>query len=231
MEEKVNKYEGKEKRIGIVIAITSKLFRESLHIILNGNKSLNIVGEANSRHQTIDQIADLKPEVALIEFSIVGENDVNIISKIEEISPETKTLMLFNTENVDMIFKALKDGARGYLHRNASISELVKAIKTVHKGELWIERKFFTLFFEAKRSLKNEYEQTSDVTLSRLTMREEEVLYCLTKGYTNKEIAKELSISEKTVKNHLKNIFKKINVTGRLQAVLYVINRKLKKDT
>jgi DNA-binding NarL/FixJ family response regulator len=157
-------------------------------------------------------------------------NDVNIISKIKEKSPETKTLMLLNSENEDIIFKALKAGARGYLYRNASISELVKAIKTVHKGDLWIERKFFTLFFEAEKGLEDEHDRTSDTTLSRLTQREEEVLYCLTKSYTNKEIAKELSISEKTVKSHLNNIFRKLNVTGRLQAILYVINRGLKTD-
>ena len=230
MKKKGHIYEEKDERISIVIANTSKLFLESLHNVLSRNKNLKIVGEAKNSRQTIDQVGDLKPGVVLIEFSIAGMNDVNIISKIKEKSPETKTLMLLNSENEDMIFKALKAGARGYLYSNASISELIKAIKTVHKGDLWIERKFFTLFFEAEKGLKDEHDQTSDTALSRLTQREEEVLYCLTKSYTNKEIAKELSISEKTVKSHLNNIFRKLNVTGRLQAILYVINRGLKTD-
>jgi two-component system nitrate/nitrite response regulator NarL len=136
--------------------------------------------------------------------------------------------MLSNSENEDMIFKALRTGARGYLNINTNISDLVKSIKTVHKGELWLKRRLFTLFFEIENLSENEHKQPSDETVSRLTPREEVVLYYLTKNYTNKEIAQELSLSEITVKGHLTNIFRKLHVTNRLKAILYAMNRGLK---
>jgi two-component system response regulator DegU len=220
-----------EKLISIVIASGNRLFREGLHHILNGNKSIKIVGEATDDTQTIDIVDNLKPDVALIDFIIERANDLNIIPTIKEKSPDTKQLMLSDSENEDVILKALKAGARGYLPKKTSISDLIKAIKTVHDGELWVERKLYPSFFEIKNGSENKHKQPPDKAVGQLTPREKEVLYYLTKNYSNKEIAQELSISERTVKSHLTNIFRKLEVTSRLKAILHAINRGLRQHT
>jgi DNA-binding NarL/FixJ family response regulator len=217
-----------DNQIRVVLADDQRLFREGLCYSLRGEQSINIVGQAISGRQTIEIVDKLKPDVALIDFVILGMNGAEIIPTIKEKSPNTKPLMLSNSEKEDMIFKTLKAGARGYLNKNASTSDLVKAIKAVHKGELWVDRKLFTLFFERENLSKNEHQQPSDRAAGRLTSKEEQVLYYLTKDYTNKEIAHELSISERTVKSHLNNIFKKLAVTSRLKAILYAMNRGLR---
>lgn len=220
-----------ENRIRVVIADDHRLFREGLHHVLGRNKNISIVGDAINGPQTVELVDDLKPDVALIDLVLPGMNGVEIIPPIKEKSPDTKPLMISTTKKEDMIFKALKAGARGFLYKDSSISDLVKAIKTVHHGELWVERKLFTMFLEANSCSEDEHQQPPDMTMSLLTAREEEVLYCLTKSYTNKEIAQELFISERTVKSHLNNIFRKLNVQGRIQAILYAINRGIKQDT
>ncbi len=124
-----------------------------------------------------------------------------------------------------MIFKVLKAGAKGCLSKDASISALIKAIQAVHKCELWVERKLIARFFDKDAKANPKGEGQARRPKEVLTQREKEVLSLLSTGRTNKEIAKTLFISEKTVKSHLNSIFRKLNVTGRLQAILSAINR------
>ena len=125
------------------------------------------------------------------------------------------------------ILKALKAGAKGYLSKDANVSGLIKAIQAVHHGELWIERKLMARFFDEEAIPDSREEDRHLRAKEGLTPREEEILRFLTTGSTNREIAEALFISEKTVKSHLNSIFRKLNVTRRLQAILYVIKRGL----
>jgi len=140
----------------------------------------------------------------------------------------TKAIMLAAAMNERTIFKALKAGAKGYLSRNASVSNLIKAIKAVHEGDVWVERKLIARFFQGEATLHFQREEGGGMTNQELTPREQEILRYLPYGLTNKEIAQALFISEKTVKSHLNSIFKKLNVTRRLQAILYAIRQGLK---
>jgi DNA-binding NarL/FixJ family response regulator len=135
--------------------------------------------------------------------------------------------MLTANKNETVIFKALKGGAKGYLSKDVSISDLIKAIQAVHKGELWVERKLMARFFDKEAIAEPKEEGRSGRHKMVLTAREKEILSILTTGCTNKEIAQALFISEKTVKSHLNSIFRKLNVTRRLQAILQAINRGL----
>ncbi|MBA7708661.1 Transcriptional regulatory protein DegU [subsurface metagenome] len=135
--------------------------------------------------------------------------------------------MLTANKDEATIFKALKGGAKGYLSKDVSISNLIKAIQAVQKGELWIERKLMARFLEVEAIVDSSSEGQAGKLKKIMTPREKEVLRFLTTGRTNKEIAKALFISEKTVKSHLNSIFRKLNVTRRLQAILYAINRGL----
>ena len=127
----------------------------------------------------------------------------------------------------EMIFKGLRAGAKGYISKSASVSNLIKAIKAVHQGELWVERKLIARFFEGEADASYKADKRKEPMEEQLTTREEEVLRCLTMGWTNKEIAEALFISEKTVKCHLNSIFRKLNVSRRLQAILYALKKGL----
>ncbi len=153
---------------------------------------------------------------------------IEVLPVIREKSPKTKVLMLAANKDEAKIFKAMKAGAKGYVSKDVSISDLLKAIQTVHKEELWIERKLMARFFDREAAHNPKKEAEPAKAKGVLTSREKEVLSLLSTGRTNKEIAKALFISEKTVKSHLNSIFRKLKVSHRLQAILHALNRGLK---
>jgi DNA-binding NarL/FixJ family response regulator len=215
-------------KVRIVIAEDHELFRKGLRLILQKDESMETVGEAATVLHAIRVINRLKPDVALLNTTLPETGGIEVIPSIRQESPMTKAIMLAATMNETTIFKALKAGAKGYLSRDASVSNLIKAIKAVHQGDVWVERKMIARFFEGEATLHLQREKRRGMTNQELTPREQEILLCLTHGLTNKEIGQALFISEKTVKSHLNSIFKKLNVTRRLQAILYAIRQGLK---
>ncbi len=214
-------------KIRVVIANDHGLFREMLRLAMRREGSVKIVGEAANGRQTIDVISDLKPDIVLLDSTMPEMGGIEVLPAIREKKLKTKALMLTANKSETVIFKALKGGAKGYLSKNVSISDLIKAIQAVHKGELWVERKLMAKFFDKEAITKPIEEGRARKPKMVLTPREKEILSILTTGCTNKEIAKALFISEKTVKSHLNSIFRKLNVTRRLQAILQAINRGL----
>jgi len=214
-------------KIRVVIANDHGLFREMLRLAMRREGSVKIVGEAANGRQTIDVISDLKPDIVLLDSTMPEMGGIEVLPVIREKNLKTKALMLTANKSETVIFKALKGGAKGYLSKNVSISDLIKAIQAVHKGELWVERKLMAKFFDKEAITDPKEGGRAGKPKMVLTPREKEILSILTTGCTNKEIAKALFISETTVKSHLNSIFRKLNVTRRLQAILQAINRGL----
>ena len=212
-----------DSKIRIVIFNDHRLFREGLRLILNGEERFEIVGEAANGLQAIDLISDLKPDVALLDINMPKLDGIQLIPIIKQKSPETKVLMLTASKDKAKILNSLKAGAMGYLSKNTHTSALFKAIRIVHRGELWVERKLVAEFFHEDIAADSDREYRQKNTKENLTPREQEVLCLLTTGCTNKDIANELFISEKTVKSHLNKIFRKLNVSRRLEAILSAI--------
>jgi two-component system response regulator DegU len=218
---------GMAEQISVVIADNHRLIREGLSLILQHEESIRIIGEAVNVVQTINVVKELKPDVVLLDIRMPETDGIQVIPSIRNKSPKTKALMLTSTMDEEKIFKSLKVGAKGYLSMDSSASDLTKAIKAVYRGELWVERKLMSKFFENEASNNSNGANPHKKTHEGLTLREQEVLRHLADGLSNKEIAEDLFISEKTVKSHLNSIFKKLNVTRRLQAILYAINKGL----
>lgn len=212
-------------QIRVLIADDHRLFHEMLHLTLRQEEGIEIVGEAPNGSTTIDAICDLKPDVIIIDIAMPDKDSIEILPALREKSPKTKALMLTAGKDEAMIFKVLKAGAKGCLSKDASISALIRAVQALHQGELWVERKLIARFFDKNAKANPKVEAKARRPKEVLTPREKEVLSLLTTGRTNKEIAKTLFISEKTVKSHLNNIFRKLNVSGRLQAILSAIDR------
>jgi len=216
-----------DHQIRVVVADDHRLFREGIRLILGQQKDIRIVGEAVNGLQTIDAVENLKPDVVLLDIKMPEMDGIQVITPIRQKSPKTKALMLTAYMDEVKIFESLKAGAKGYLSKDSSVSDLTKAIKAVHRGELWIERKLMSRFFDQEAIANSAEGNAPGKTKEGLTPREQEVLRQLATGRSNKEIAEELFISEKTVKSHLNSIFRKLNVTRRLQAILYAISRGL----
>jgi two-component system NarL family response regulator len=214
-------------KIRVVIADDHGLFREMLRLVLRREGSIKIVGEAVNMRQAIDVIDKLKPDIILLDGTMPKMDGIEILPAIREKNLKTKALMITANKDEAVIFHALKGGAKGFLSKDVSISDLIKAIQAVHKGEVWLERKLMARFLEGEALANSRRESRAGRQKEGLTPREKEVLCLLTTGCTNKEIAQALFISEKTVKSHLNSIFRKLDVTRRLQAILYAIKRGL----
>ncbi len=213
-----------EGPIRVVIADSHQLFRTGLRLILDSEAGIALVGEAADGLETIEVASTLQPDVLLLDISLPGTNGIGILRTLKEKSPATKPLLLVTTRDEGLIFTALRAGAKGHLLKDTTVLHLTKAIQVVHEGELWVERNLVARFVEAETAAEVQEENRQDGTRQGLTKREGEILRLLTSGGTNKEIAQALFISEKTVKCHLNNIFRKLNFTRRLDAVLYAIH-------
>ena len=216
-----------EGAIRLVIADSHQLFRAGLRLLLNSEEGIALVGDAAHGLETIEVVSALQPDVVLLDITLPGMDGVGVLRQLQQQSPATKPLLLTGARDEELIFNALRAGAKGCLSKDATPSDLTKAIQAVHEGQLWVERKLIARFVEQEagaelREIRRGREQDA------LTTREEEILRLLASGGTNKDIGQALFISEKTVKCHVHNIFQKLNVTRRLQAILYAVNRGLR---
>lgn len=213
-----------ENPIKLVIASPHRLLREGLRQILQKDATIEVIGETVDGAKTLETVKEMQPSVLLIDISITGTDGFRLISLIRTQCSLTKPLILSGSMDDETVFGALKAGVKGYVSSEANSDQLIKAIQAVHHGELWVQRRMIAKFFDEEAiAFASEHEEEG--LQSDLTPREREVLSCLTAGYTNKEIAEKLFISEKTVKTHLNSIFRKLRVTKRLQAILYALDR------
>lgn len=214
--------------IRVVIADDHQLFRAGLRLILDSEDGFDLVGEAAHWLETFEVVSTLQPDILLLDTTLPGIDGIDVLRPLKQNSPATKPLLLTSAQDEGLIFHGLRAGAKGYLSKDTTTADLAKAIQAVHEGELWVERKMVARFVEEGAIAELRAENRRGREEEALTKREEEILRLLTTGGTNKEIGQALFISEKTVKCHLHSIFRKLNVTRRLQATLYAVNRGLR---
>ena len=211
--------------IKVVIADNQRLYRQAIGSILGHEDHIKVVGEASNEAQTVFTINDLKPDIALIGMIFKTFEDLNFITPILDKSPQTKPILLTDHLSDTVIFRGFEIGIRGYISKDAGVPDLVKAIHSVHQGELWAGRKLIAKYFEEEAKSHSIQDTVTNNQEDRLTSREIEVIRLLTTGCSNKEIGQRLFISETTVKSHLNRIFKKLKVTRRIEATLYAIHK------
>ena len=214
-----------ENPIRMIIADDRRLIRGLFRTILQDSKNIKIVGEAANGPQIFNLVDERKPDILFLTMTLPSTDVLEIISVVKKKSPDTRILLFYESLNEMDVFNALNSGAKGFISLGASPANLLKAIQTVSEGELWVSRRQIARFIEIQAETVVEKENVIGSINEPLTQREKETLKCLTTGCSNKEIADTLFISEKTVKCHLNSIFKKLNVTRRIDATLYAINR------
>ncbi|WP_378950719.1 response regulator [Pelosinus sp. sgz500959] len=217
--------------IKIIIADDHVLLRQGIRNVLELEQDLQVIGEAGDGEQAVELAIELAPDILLLDINMPKMNGLEVIRKMAEEQKQVKIIVLTMHDDENYVIEVVKAGALGYLLKDIEPGLLVKAIRTVYEGESFIYPSLAKkLFFEINRQHMKALENAKVIERSkedRLSYRELEVLEMVCKGMNNQEVAKSLFLSEKTVKNHLTNIFRKIGVTDRTQAVLYAIKNKI----
>ncbi|MCM1003015.1 MAG: response regulator transcription factor [Candidatus Gastranaerophilales bacterium] len=196
--------------------------------LLNLEGTFDVVGIATNVTVGLNLIKKYQPDIVLLDMNMPDKDGLQGIVEIGKLDLDTKVLALSGYDDADLIFRAMKIGAKGYVLKTMASAQLIYAIEEVLGGKIYLPLALSSRFFEyfqqsfKEESAKQEVEEEN--LLSYLTQREEEVLELLTQGITYKGVANKLFISETTVKTHVNNIFQKLQVNDRTQAVLYAIN-------
>lgn len=210
------------KTIRILICDDHAVVREGLRALIATESDIEIVGEAADGEQTIAAYRALRPDVALLDMVMPRMDGLNAIKAIKTEFPEANILVLTSFAEDDMVFPAIKSGALGYLLKDTSPEELIRAIRDVSRGEA-------SLHPSIARRLIQELSQPTTLppTPEPLTERELGVLKLVAKGYSNEDIAEALVVSERTARGHVSSILNKLHLANRTQAALYALREGL----
>ncbi len=208
--------------IKILIADDHPVVREGLNAMLSREVDFKVIGEAKDGAEAVSKVKELKPDVVLMDLRMPEMDGVEAMRQIRSIDADVKFIILTTYSDDDYIFSGIEAGARAYLLKDAPRDELFKAIRAVYKGESLIQP-------VVASKLLDRFSQLSRRTPSgeELSERELEVLCLMAKGAANKEISAELKIAQSTVKTHITNIFQKLGVNDRTEAVTQAIKKGL----
>ena len=213
----------KKKKITILIADDQTLFREGIKDILTSEKWVEVVGEAADGVEAVAMAKKLKPDVVLMDIKLTKMDGINATRKIREVCPQVNVLMLSSFEDEAHVLDAIQAGANGYLSKMLPAAELVNSIKTFTTEGLMIPQQLMGKLLHGLRKMGD----TTAPSQATLTKTEIKIMDLLGKGMSNKELAKELNCSVKTIKNHLNSAFHKLGVSSRTEAVVKAIEKGL----
>jgi len=211
--------------IRVLIADDQPLFRYGLRGGLPRFGDLEVVGEADSGTSAVAQTLALRPDVVLMDVRMPGGDGIDATEKIRRLCPTTQVLILTAFGDVELLRKAAAVGAAGFVLKDISIENLAAAIRAVHHGNTMINPELARQLWEDIAHGGRDTERTP-----RLTERETEILVDVAKGLSDKEMAAKLFLAESTVKGHLRDIYRKLDIRNRVQAATYAIQNKLVSD-
>lgn len=208
--------------VHIMIADDHSMIREGLKNLLELDGDIEVIAEAVDGDDCLKKLETIKPEVLLLDINMPKKNGLEVLQALKARRSKLKVLVLTVHNEIEYLMKAVDIGVNGYILKDSESAELKKAIFTITQGETYIQPSLIPAL-NSKMIERNQDEEKIDV----LTRRELEVLKLLAVGMYNKEVAEKLNISERTVKNHVSNIFKKLEVTDRTQAAVFAIRNNL----
>ena len=216
-----------DEPIRVLIVDDHALFRRGLVMVLEQEKDIDLVGEAGDGAEAVNIAQDTMPDVVLMDVRMPRRGGIEATSQIKALAPHIKILMLTISDEEADLYDAIKAGASGYLLKEISIEEVANAIRQVHAGQSMISPSMASKLLTEFATMVKKTDEKPAAAQPRLTEREMEVLRLVAKGRNNRDIAKELFISENTVKNHIRNILEKLHLHSRMQAVVYAVREKL----
>ena len=205
------------EKIRVLIADDHPLYRDGMHGLLDSVPDTEVIGEAATGEEAITLAENLQPDVILMDIKMPGINGLQAMREILNTSPHIRILIVSMLEDDDSVFAAMRAGARGYVPKGANQVEMLRAIRAVANGEAifgpGIAQRLIGFFSTSRPSAQSRI-------FPELTERESEILALIAHGHTNQQIAEQLVLSLKTVRNHVSNIFNKLQVADRAQAII-----------
>jgi DNA-binding NarL/FixJ family response regulator len=205
------------------------LFRRGLEMVLEGEPDIDLVGQASDGAEAVEKAAESLPDIVLMDIRMPRSNGIEACRAVKEAAPSAKIVILTISDEEEDLFEAIRAGASGYLLKDIPLDEVADTVRAVHGGQSLINpsmaAKLLTEFAALAR--RDDEERAQEVPAPRLTEREMQVLKLVARGMNNRDIAKELFISENTVKNHVRNILEKLQIHSRMEAVMVAVREKL----
>jgi RNA polymerase sigma factor (sigma-70 family) len=203
-----------EQRIRIFIVDDHHVVRQGLQMMLRNEPDMTVVGTAPSAEEALLQIPETIVDVLLTDLRMPAMNGDGLLQQMQKTNPAVRTVVLTNYHSDEDVFRAMDVGAMAFVLKSATMESLLEAIRSVYRGERWIPKHIAQQIAQrAKRT--------------QLSPREKEILQLLADGFRNREIARELGISENTVRNHIFNLLEKLGTTHRTEAVAMAIQQGL----
>lgn len=210
-------------KIEIIIADDHMMIREGLKQLLELDGTMKVIAEANDGEECLNLLNKrIHPDILLLDINMPKKNGIEVLEYIKQNKIPVKVLILTVHNEVEYLLKAVDIGIDGYLLKDSSYDELKEAIDVVISGNTYIQPSLLPALNESMEDYALDKEK-----IEWLTKRELDVLQLISKGCSNKKISDELTISERTVKNHISHIFRKINVEDRTQAAVFAIQNKI----
>ena len=214
-----------QAKIRVLVVDDQELFRRGLTMLLSVENDIEVVGEASDGSSAATLACDTAPDVILMDVRMPKQTGIEACVAMKDAAPQARIIMLTASDEEADLYEAVKNGASGYLLKDSSIDEVAQAVRVVADGQSLISPSMaIKLLDEFKQMSRSD---RTAVPTPRLTERELEVLRLVAQGLNNREIAKQLFISENTVKNHVRNILEKLQLHSRMEAVMYAVREKL----
>ena len=214
-------------RLRVLVVDDHALFRRGLQTILELESDLELIGEASDGAEAVARSQELMPDVILMDVRMPKRSGIEATAQIKDILPHAKILMLTISDDEADLYDAIKAGASGYLLKEIPIEEVADAIRSVWAGQSRISPSMASKLLNEFSAMAKASTDRPQVPTPKLTDREMEVLRLVAKGMNNRDIAKDLYISENTVKNHIRNILEKLHLHSRMEAVVYAVREKM----
>ena len=217
--------------ITILIADDHALLRQGIKRVLNIEDDIEVIGEVEDGQEALAHTLVLQPDILLLDLNLPGLSGLDVTRQLQSAKSRTRIIALTIHDSDKYVLEMLRNGALGYLLKDIEPNMLVRAIHVVAFGDAFVDPKLAERIFgglvEGEDVNAKARAMWREGRAERLTPRELDVLACIAKGFSNQDIAQALFVSEKTVKNHLTNIFRKLNVNDRTQALIYVLKHKI----
>jgi DNA-binding NarL/FixJ family response regulator len=224
--EQVAELTPRREPIRVVVVDDQELFRRGLIMLVAAEEDIEVVGEASDGDEAAELAASTVPDVVLMDVRMPKRSGIEACRTIKQVAPSAKIIMLTVSDEEGDLYDAIKNGASGYLLKDASIDQVAQAIRVVADGQSLISPSMAAKLLEEFKTISS-VGSKPDVIMPKLTDRELEVLNLVARGLNNREIARDLYISENTVKNHVRNILEKLQLHSRMEAVMYAVREKL----
>lgn len=217
--------------IKVLIADDHAILRQGIKRVLNFEEDIEVGGEAEDGQEALARTLVVQPDILLLDLNMPGLTGLEVANQLQAAKCKTKIIVLTIHDSDNYVLELLKNGVLGYLLKDVEPTMLIKAIHVVNEGNAFVYPRLAERLFGGLQAGDDVNEKAREMwkesRSERLTSREMDVLACIAKGFSNQDIAEALFVSEKTVKNHLTNIFRKLNVNDRTQALIYVLKHKI----